>query len=519
MKNILSQGKELSTELDPLTVKVFKSLSPPSLQDNRGDADRIRAVLSPHCENLEIPLPLLNSLPNILRQSHWQVTLTMGKLKGRYQLLQVEPGDTTSNNWGVAVDIGTTTVVAYLVDLVSGETTQIASNYNGQVKYGENILTRIQHSYTEEGKHQLQQSIIATLNSLIEEVAQLQNISARDITAAAFAGNTTMIHMLLGLDASQVCKEPYIPVINSPDIITASQLNLNMLPHGLIYFVPSIGSYVGGDVIAGVLVSGMHKSPETSLLVDIGTNGEKILGNQEWLVACAGAAGPALEGGVVQQGMRAEPGAIEKIQIDPQTKKVSYNTVNNISPKGLCGSGLVDCLAQMLLSGIVDRKGYFKQNTNSYTLVSAEESANGLDICISQSDLKNLIRTKGAVNASISVLLEAVGCPMEDIKHFYTAGAFGNYLDTESAITIGLYPDLPRERIVKLGNSSGTGAKLALLSQQKRQELEEIARRITYFEMNANQDFMNKYTSGLFLPHSNLELYPSIKEKLNRNPK
>lgn len=526
MDIILSQRKQLDTMVDPITKKYQLRLAPPSLQDNRGDADRLREAVVEHCGgHLFIPLSLLKDIPHICRKSHWHVTVTVAELEGYTSLIAVEPGDATAYQYGVAVDIGTTTVVAYLIDLTTGQVLATASNYNGQVPYGENILTRIQYADTTSGTAVLQQAIVTTLNELMSQLAASQKISTQLISAVSIAGNTAMVHLLLDLNPIQICKEPYTPIINSPDYISASQLNLQINPYGVVYIVPSIGSYVGGDVIAGVLVSEMHKNEEVSLLVDIGTNGEIILGNSQWLVACAGAAGPALEGGVVKYGMRAEPGAIDSVNIHPKTKKITYTTIDNEKPKGLCGSGLVDFLAQVLLNGMVDRSGKFKDGADYFKLVDKAFTATGEDILIWQQDLKNLIRTKGAVSASLGVLLESVGCPLSEITYFYAAGAFGNYINSESAVTIGLYPDLPRDRIIRIGNSSGEGARLALISKDKRQELKSIAKKITYFEMNANQTFMDKFTSGLFLPDSNLDAYPSIKTKLinmgiikNENP-
>ncbi|MFZ5946184.1 MAG: ASKHA domain-containing protein [Bacillota bacterium] len=518
MDTILSQGIKQKFSLNPLTKKYFISMNPPQLQDNRGDADRLRNAVIPllNNKNLEIPLSLLHTIPNICRAGQWQVTVTAAELNGYSRLISVEPGDSPLN-FGIAVDIGTTTVVAYLVDLVTGKTLGTVSSYNSQIKYGETILDRIQFAYSKDNLRELQVTTMENLNSLISDLIWKNNLDREKITACTLSGNTTMIHLVLGLDPSGICQEPYIPVVNSPGYFRAADLELMINGNGIVYCLPSIGSYVGGDVIAGVVVSGMNKEENISMLVDIGTNGEIVLGNSEWLVASAGAAGPALEGGVVKWGMRATTGAISQVKINHVTKQVFYKTIGNTNPSGLCGSGLVDCIAELLLAGIIDRAGKFRDNTNDFIIVPSSETAHGEDIIISQNDIKNLIRTKGAVNASVEVLLESVGCSVEQIKFFYAAGAFGNYIDKESAVTIGLYPDLPRDQIIKIGNSSGEGAKLALLSQEKRQEMEEVAKKITYFEMNANQDFMNKYTAGLFLPHSNLDAYPTIKARLHKN--
>ena len=516
MDNILSQLRDIQLTLEPLTKKHLVSLEQPSLLDNRGRVDRLKEALAAKGMAVSIPLSLMQELMHICGQDSCQLTATVGFFESSPILVDIEVGDNAQSNLGLAIDIGTTTVVTYLINMLTGKVLATASAYNSQICYGENILERIHYADNEGGLQRLQDAVLTTLNELISSLLDSQGLASRQLTAAVISGNTTMVHLLLGLSPASLCREPYIPVINSPGTIAANQIGLLINPHGPVYILPSIGSYVGGDVIAGVLVSQMHLKDEVSLLVDIGTNGEMVLGNSQWLVACAGAAGPALEGGVVKWGMRAEPGAIEKVVIDPITRQVSYQVIGekDEKPKGLCGSGLVDCLAGLFMAGIIDRSGRFKDGREYYQLVAPNKTAHGQAILISQHDIKNLIRTKGAVNASLEVLMESVGCQLEDLTYFFTAGAFGNYLNPQSAVAIGLFPDLPPEQMLPIGNSAGAGARLALLSISKRQEAEELARKITYFEMNANQDFMNKFTAGLFLPHSNLDAYPRVKARL-----
>ncbi|GAV26331.1 ferredoxin [Carboxydothermus islandicus] len=501
--------------LEPLTRKIYIELGEPSLNDNQADVDRLVAALRKILGPVTVPLTVMRRVPGVLLEAGWRVTVTLGEeASGTLILMDLEPGNTTNRHYGLAVDIGTTTVVVYLVNMQNGQIMGTAADYNGQIFFGEDILTRIYLGSTPDGLEQLQRAILDTLNKLIKQLIKKHNVEAREISAVAVGANTTMVHLFLGLDPSRICKAPYIPTVNSPGIIPAGQLGLQINPLAPVYCLPSVGSYVGGDVVAGVLVSGLHLSPELSLFVDIGTNGEIIMGNRDWLVGCAGAAGPALEGGVAKNGMRAEPGAVDSVRIDPDTGKVYYTTIDGVPPVGICGSGLVDCLAELLLAGIIDRSGRFKDGRDRFVVVPAEESATGQDIVITQADINNLLRTKGAVNAALELLLESVGCDLSDIERFYVAGGFGQYLHLESAITIGLYPDLPRDRMVRLGNSSGEGARLVLLSKQKRVEAEEIARNITYFELNASQAFMNKFVGSMFLPHTNLDYFPTVKEKL-----
>lgn len=511
---ILRERALAEVKIEPLTKKFFLQLEPPSMSNNQADTDRLRDALQPLAGQVAVPLPVMREVGKICREGDWKVTATVGPWGKGLGLLQLEPGDRTRRHFGLAVDIGTTTVVVYLIDLTDGQVLGTGADYNGQVSFGEDILTRIYLAATADGLKQMQDAIITTLNYLIDNLSLECGVAAEEISAVTVGANSTMVHLLLGLDPARICREPYIPTVNNPGLLRAGEVGLGVNPLAVLYCLPSVGSYVGGDVIAGVLVSGMHKNREVSLLVDIGTNGEMVVGNRDWLVACAGAAGPALEGGVARAGMRAEPGAVEKVHIEPDTLRVHYRTIGGQPPRGICGSGLIDCLAQFLLNGIIDRSGYFRDGKSSFTIVPAGESATGEDIVVSQMDINNFMRTKGAVNAALETLLEGVGVDLSELDHFYAAGAFGQYLDLESSITIGLYPDLPREKMARLGNSSGEGARQVLLSNQKRLEAEEIARRITYFELNANQQFMNKFVSSKFLPHTNLDYFPTVKARL-----
>ncbi|GAW91738.1 ASKHA domain-containing protein [Calderihabitans maritimus] len=514
MVSILTHGQGREVELNPLTRKYFIELKPPNKMDNQADVERVRRYLPERLRQADIPLEVIRKLPSSLREANWGVTITTAEIPNNPWIINVEPGRHIDRHYGLALDIGTTTIVIYLVDLNTGHVLAKASEYNGQIQYGEDILTRIHLGSTEKGLQNLRRTLLGTINQLVGQIAAEASIDRNELCALTVAGNTTMIHLFLGLEPTYICREPYTPVVNSTGPLRASAVGVHINPQAVVYCLPCIGSYVGGDVIAGVLVSGMYEQPYLSLLVDIGTNGEIVLGNCEWLVACAGAAGPALEGGAAAHGMRAEKGAINRIKINPRTGKVDYQVIGGGKAKGICGSGLVDCLAELLLAGIIDRSGHFIEDIQHFVVAPAEETATGKDIIISQKDIKNLLRTKAAVNAAVEVLMEEVGCSIHELKYFYSAGAFGEYMDRESAVTIGLYPDLPRQNIICLGNSSIEGAKLVLLSQDMWREVEALAKRITYFELNNNQKFMEKYTSGLFLPHADLSIYPTVKKKL-----
>lgn len=511
---ILKDRIAADLNIEPLTKKKLLRLREPSLEDNRGDVERVKYALTKEYGNICIPVGLMAQIAGACRRGNWQVTATVGCMQNGFSLVDLQEGDTTSTHLGIAVDIGTTTVVAYLVDMLTGNIIDLAADYNGQVRFGEDILTRIYLSGETEGLKVLRAAILETLEDIVSRLTRDKGYTTRDISAAAIGANSTMIHLLLGLDPSRICMAPYIPVINGPGILSASEIGLAINPNAPVYCLPGVGSYVGGDVLGGVLVSDMYRRDELALFVDIGTNGEMVLGNKDWLVACAGAAGPALEGGVVKSGMRAEPGAVSEVKIDPVSGQVIYKTIGDMPPVGICGSGLVDCLAELFLAGIIDRAGKFKGSARSFVVAPAAETAGGNDILVTQADINNLMRTKGAVNAALELLLESVGCGLGEIEKFYAAGAFGQYLNLESAITIGLYPDLPRGKMVRLGNSSGEGARQTLLSREKRMAVENIAKNITYFELNANQTFMNKFVSSKFIPHTNMDYFPTVKAKL-----
>lgn len=511
---ILSDQVQTSiADLDPLSQKIYLSLNPPSPRDNRADVDQVRHALEEKFGSVSVPLALMHRIPVICRSAAWQVTATVADTGQGWKLIDLESGDTTKEQLGLAIDIGTTTVVAYLIDLCDGTVLRHAADYNAQIAMGEDILNRIRYAAEPGGLTNLQKAVVDTLNHLIALLCPLP-LEPGKITAVAIGANTTMVHLLLSLNPASICRDPYTPIVNNPGLIPAGEIGLNINPLAPLYCLPSIGSYLGGDVIGGVLVSGMYKQPEVSLFVDIGTNGEIVMGNEEWLVACAGAAGPALEGGVTRHGMRAEPGAVDRVSIDPKTGQVSYTTIDNVPARGICGSGLVDTLAELFLNGIINRSARFHDGRDSFVVVPAAESATGEDIVITQIDITNFIATKGAVNAATDLLMENVGCAWQEMNKFYAAGAFGQYLPVESAIAIGLYPDLPRSSIVRLGNSSGEAARHVLLSRTKRLEAEEIAKKITYFELNANTAFMEKFSGSKFLPNTDLERYPSVKERL-----
>ena len=501
------------------------TLNPPSLKDNTADAERLIQALKLQLNTtaIDIDLGLLKTLPAVLRDSRFTPCCILFKEGQRWVLAGVADEKELAPIAGLAVDLGTTRVVLRLLDLNTGGTMAESAFDNPQDSIGPDILTRVHFAETENGLHKLNKLIISGLNDAIEKLCKSQQITPQQIYAISVAGNTTMTHLFLGLDPRWIIREPYIPVVNTPGALKATELNLAVNPHARVFVFPNIGSYFGGDLIAGILFSEIYKTPQTCILVDVGTNAEVVLGNKNWLIACAGAAGPALEGGVTRMGMTAGPGVIDRITLDPSTLAMNIHTIENLSPRGICGSGLIDLAAQLFLNGMIDIRGKLVPSVCGpkireidgllhLIVVPAEKSATGLDLTISQADLDSLMRSKAAMYTILETITESVGISPQDLESFYVAGTFGTFINPVSAISIGMLPDLPPDRYKPLGNSSLGGATLVLRSDQYQQEADHIRDRITYMELNVNQDFMNRFSAAKFLPHTNPKLFPSVKK-------
>ncbi len=531
-------------EISPLSSAVYVELTPPSLDNSVGDRERLECGLRLGAGALSFPLSVLRELPGTLRRTAWRVTPVLDLSAVNPSVIEVNEWDTTSRNFGIALDIGTTTVVLSLVDLSTGNVVTQASAYNKQIMCGEDILARI--AFAEDGGlDRLHLLVIDTINNLLAQVcnmsdkckATISRVCKEEITAMAVGGNTTMIHLFLGIHPKTIRYDPYISVTNIPPSVKARDLGIEIHPEAPIYCVPGRASYVGGDIVADVISSGMRDHEGTSLLIDVGTNGEIVLGGKDWMASCSCSAGPAFEGGEVACGMRAMPGAIERISID-DSYKVSYSTISSQKPTGVCGSGLIDLIAGMFLTGILDKKGRIQdvqsdrvrttENGREYVIAWADETGqpklripptmNNIkgrampkkDIVITDDDLANIIRTKAAVYAACEVLLKSVDMTFGDLERVYVAGGFGNYIDVGNAITIGLLPDIPKEKFSFIGNASLGGARLALLSQRKRDEALEVHKSMTYLELTTNASFFDRFTSASFLPHTDLSQFPSL---------
>ncbi|MFH7326720.1 ASKHA domain-containing protein [Desulfurivibrio sp. C05AmB] len=519
-------------QLDPPVEKRFLKLEPPTKEDNVPDLQRLMRAIRQRCHDCKDPTydhpELLKDLPFTLREADWQVTLIL--LKGRRaeepdRIIAVEPGDTTSKLYGLAVDIGTTTVCGVLIDLNSGQVIAEASAYNDQIAYGEDVISRIVYSQRPDGLRTLQAKVVRTINTIIETVCKTMVISPSDISYIMAAGNTIMSHLLLGLDPKFIRESPYVPTCSHFPLTRAAQLGVYAHPSVRLFLYPAVSSYVGGDIIAGVHACRMYKSPELTLFIDIGTNGEIVVGNEEWMVCAACSAGPAFEGGGIRHGMRANSGAIENFNIHPETLEPMIITIDRIKPCGICGSGLIAIVAELLAAGVIDQQGKFNrklehprirqgEDGREYVLAWGKDALLGEDVVISEVDLDNLIRAKGAMYAGYLTLLESVGMGFEDLDRVILAGNFGAYIDLERAITIGLLPDIDRERFYYLGNGSMLGCRISLCDNQRFRERMIVNNLITNLELAENARFMDHYMAALFLPHTDMSLFPSVRDKL-----
>lgn len=505
----------------PLSTKLFLRLSPPSIDDNLGDLERLFREIrrGRNIPVMQMGLANIKKLPRLLRDSNWDVTVTLGNRNDTTEVVVIEPGDRSGKNFGIALDIGTTTIVAYLVDLKSQTVLGAKASYNPQVDFGEDVISRITYAEEEQGLEKLHHVVIDTINVLIYSLAKEEDLTLTDITAVMCAGNTTMTHLLLKVDPANIRKDPYIPAVNFMPVIRAAEAGIKVNPRGLLSCLPSIGSYVGGDIVGGVLASGMDDAKDVCLFIDMGTNGEVVLGNKEYFIACSTSAGPCFEGGGLSSGIRAMKGAIQGISFN--NGRLSIETIGKTRPKGICGSGIIDAISIFLVNKIIDRSGKVRDNkifkvrdadgVREIVLVDKRHSATGKDITVNENDIKNLIHSKGAIYTGIEVLLKGSGYKKSDIKHVFVAGGLGTALNIRSAINIGLLPDLEEKKFEFLGNTSIAGAKMCLLSSEAMDKACLIANKMTYLDLSTNLSFMNNYSAALFLPHTDVGLFPSVR--------
>ncbi len=461
---------------------------------------------------------LRDRITDIIDQCNKGITIVYWSYGDRKEVIGIEIGDTTTNSYGIAIDIGTTKIVVYLVDLVTGSILDIESDYNKQLIYGEDIVSRISHVVkNKDNLLLLQRAVIDTINYLIHKIAMRKNINVNNIYEVSAAGNTVMTYFFVGIDPTPLLNTG-IEVPRNEYILRSSDIGLNINPSGKVYCLPCAGRFLGGDVIGDILASGMHNSSDISLLIDIGTNAEVVIGCRDWLLATTAPGGPAFEGWGIKFGMRATDGAIERVRIDPKTLKAEYSVIGGKKPMGICGSGLIDLVAEMFRNKIIDTLGKIRRDIESpyirkgsegyeYVVVPAEESALGIDIVVSEKDIYNLIDSKSSVCAAIAVLLKKMRLSLNDISKVYVCGAFGRYLNLDSAIAIGMIPEFTNAELVYIGNGSLAGAYATLISTKYREDAIRVAKLIMYYDLMKDIDFMDEYLAGFVLP-GRKELFP-----------
>lgn len=498
--NKLIEGVAIGSGIE----KHYLKLPLPGRDDQRPDTERIADGLG---KKPSFPLSILKRLPAILRENDFKITVTVGY---RDRILGIEPGNSSDRSYGIAFDIGTATIAGYLLNLNTGEELGVRSTANPQERFGTDVISRIKHVHDngEKGLRELQNEVLSAVNSIIEELCSENEISPSNIYKATFVGNPTMMHLFAGIDPSYIDHSPYIPVLKETTSFLGEELNIKMNAEGEVYILPNVSAYLGADIVAGVLYTKLHKSDKLKLLVDIGTNGEIVLGNKDKILACSAAAGPAFEGARIQQGMSAQVGAISYVDIDEQ---VRIKIIGDGEPKGICGSGLVDAVGQLRKANLIAPRGNFKPRPElsiNERLIKAEDGqmrfilaeANSGPIYLTQKDIRELQLAKGAIRAGIEILLEEMGVAKDEIDQVFLAGAFGNFLRAENVLRIGLLPDIPVRKIIPVGNAAGQGAKLCLINRDELNEVGEIIESIEYLELSYRPDFNNKFIKRMRFP-------------------
>jgi len=516
----------------PLTEKINISVPPPRKGDGLSDLDRLMRALQQKLgkEEIIVPLTVIRNLADALRATGGDVTVTLTRetpfgqmytsdhnsvINSRYLVTALEAKDSTARHYGIAIDVGTTTVAVQLANLSNMKVLSTCTDYNSQLACGLDVISRIDYARRPDRREELRNRVLRTINRLIQQSARHSRAENLEIACAVVSGNTTMIHLLLGLKPEYIRLKPYTPTVLDVPFFTASDVGFSISPPAPVMISPAVGSYVGGDITAGILCTDLSNDrDEVCLFMDIGTNGEVVVGNREFLLTCACSAGPAFEGGGIKCGMRAAQGAIEKVEVDPATGRATCWTNGQVRPRGICGSGMISLLAQLLETGWIDAAGKLNRYCPSnairidgrqaaYTLVSAEESATGRAIIMNEKDIENIIRAKAAIYAACSFMLTQVDMEFHNLRKIYIAGGFGRSLDLNAAITIGLLPNLQRDLFHFIGNASLAGSRMALVSEKHRERQRRNARRMTYLELSTDPSYMNEYTAALFLPHTN----------------
>ncbi|MGE5893105.1 MAG: ASKHA domain-containing protein [bacterium] len=509
----------MGARISPLVHRRKLILRPPTIEDHVSDLERLKRAIDLKKIRLTFTRDFVADLARLVRDTNWEMILCYEPIERR--AVAIKPFELYEDKYGIAVDIGTTTIVVNLIDLSDGRIIDVGSTYNSQMRYGDDVITRIIHATEANGMRDLKNAVLSDINNLTAIILERHAIEPIKVESCSIAGNTVMSHLFWGLDPQHIREAPYIPTVNFFPLWSGHDGGIKINRNAPVYTVPCVASYVGGDIVAGVLASKMHRDPEITLFMDIGTNGEIVVGNNEWLMTAACSAGPCFEGSGIRCGMRATKGAIESIQFDPMTLEPSFGIVGNAKPLGICGSGMIDAIAGMYLNGIIDQRGKFAVDRKSPRIKEGPEGFEyafyrdeDREVVLSEVDIENILRAKAAIYAGVSLLIKEVGLDLSAIERVYIAGGFGNYLNVRKGIILGMLPDLPEEKFRYLGNTSIAGAYLTLISAAMRTEAEEIASKMTYIELSVSGRFMDEYMSAMFLPHTDISLFPTVHQLL-----
>ncbi len=495
--------------MNPLLLSLNMQLAEPSALDKRADKERllegVGAVLNSE-HPIEICLNALRKLPHFLRENRFSTFAVIGITDNNTNILDIRNNDRI---YAVAIDVGTTNLAASLYDMKNYQKLCTSEHENPQITLGLDVLTRV-HIAMSKKANKLNELLISGINFLISKLCQLMGITHSDIYTTVISGNTIMSHFLTNLNVANIPIEPYIPVCHKFGFAKNSNIGLNINSEGLVYIYPNAGSYVGGDIISGILSSEMYKDELPSMLIDVGTNAEIVLGCKDWLLVGAGAAGPALESGISEIGMRAIDGAIYSVSID-NNRKVKFKTIGDKEPVGVCGSGMIELISEMFRVGIINSQGRFEKNAGRFLEKNSAKgfiiyNAKGKVLTISEHDIENFLRSKAAMFTSLYALTKSVGLKFRDIHKVYISGAFGRGIDAEKAANIGMIPNIEKDKIIPIGNSSLRGAEMLLTNRDLLADIDKICSLITYKEMNTESEFMKEFPGALFMPHTNLEI-------------
>ncbi|WP_457576715.1 ASKHA domain-containing protein [Desulfomarina sp.] len=519
----------------PPVEKVYLELPPPDPQNNMPDVTRLIEFLKVQANEhkLELTLPVIRKLPGVLRENDFKLTLTLVRPvrdDGKTLILDIQGGDVKDENYGVALDIGTTTIYGQLINLATGECLAEAGDFNGQISYGEDVITRLIYAEKPGGLDKLQEVVVATINSVLKRIVAKSGIDPDFVSTITFSGNTTMTQLFLSVDPRNIRRAPYVPTATLYPPFRAATVGIELNDHVIALVYPQVSSFVGGDIVAGVMGSGMYRNEELTLFLDIGTNAELVVGNKDWLACTACSAGPAFEGGGIEFGMRAAKGAIEDFSIDPVTFEPMIFTIGDVSPKGICGSGLITMTAVMFEAGVINNRGKFNRDLDTprirkrndvweYVLVWKDRTQIDRDIALTEPDIDNLIRAKGAIYSGCLTLLEEVGLTMDMVEHIILAGGFGSYIDLEKAMTIGLLPEIDPDCVTFIGNGSLMGARMSSLTNRIRKDVVEVTKKMTNFELSETPSYMDNYVAAMFLPHTEIEKFPKLKKRMEERKK